>query len=128
MGAVTCPQEPLAPGASVTCTADEPYVVTAADQSAGVVHNEATVDGEYCPIPMPDPAQRTAKLTTTAAAVDPACSAVTDDAVLDVPVAGALARTGADGLQLFAGVGALLVLTGLGLVVGRRRSTARHGH
>ncbi|NUT98668.1 MAG: DUF11 domain-containing protein [Saccharothrix sp.] len=44
LGAVTCPGEPLAPGASVTCTA-RPYALTQADVDAGEVHNTAVATG-----------------------------------------------------------------------------------
>ncbi|MBO9523215.1 MAG: DUF11 domain-containing protein [Nocardioidaceae bacterium] len=39
---VGCPSDALAAGESVTCVAEEPYVVTAADVAAGGVHNAAT--------------------------------------------------------------------------------------
>jgi uncharacterized repeat protein (TIGR01451 family) len=39
---VTCPAGPLAPGLSVTCVADAPYVVSQADVDAGAVDNSAT--------------------------------------------------------------------------------------
>ncbi|NBH06482.1 WD40 repeat domain-containing protein [Amycolatopsis sp. SID8362] len=44
VGAVTCPAGPLAPGKSVTCTA-QPYPLTQADVDAGRVDNTATATG-----------------------------------------------------------------------------------
>ncbi|WP_183407925.1 vWA domain-containing protein [Nocardioides marmoriginsengisoli] len=43
---VTCPAGPLAVDARVTCAADEGYVITAEDVTAGQVHNVATATGE----------------------------------------------------------------------------------
>lgn len=45
VGAVTCPEPTLAPGASQECTADEPYAVTAADLDNDSVDNSATANG-----------------------------------------------------------------------------------
>ncbi|MCH1868009.1 hypothetical protein MJ876_15910, partial [Nocardioides sp. CFH 31398] len=44
-GAVTCQATELAPGEDTTCTADEPYVVTADDEDAARVTNTATARG-----------------------------------------------------------------------------------
>ncbi|MCW2755540.1 MAG: conserved repeat domain protein [Marmoricola sp.] len=44
-GSVTCPVTAVAPGASTTCTADSPYVITQADVDAGTVDNTATSTG-----------------------------------------------------------------------------------
>lgn len=41
---VTCPQDTLAPGASMTCTSD-PYTVTQADVNNGAIDNSATATG-----------------------------------------------------------------------------------
>ncbi len=44
VGAVTCPQTTLAPGASMTCTSIT-YVLTQADLNAGSRNNTATARG-----------------------------------------------------------------------------------
>jgi uncharacterized repeat protein (TIGR01451 family) len=44
-GAVTCPNPTLAPGGSESCTADNPYTITAADVTVGAVDNSATAQG-----------------------------------------------------------------------------------
>lgn len=41
-GSVVCPVGTLAPGASMTCNASEPYLVTTKDLSMGGVVNTAT--------------------------------------------------------------------------------------
>jgi uncharacterized repeat protein (TIGR01451 family) len=48
LGSVTCPALPaqgLAPGSSITCTADNPYTVTQADIDTGGASDEATATG-----------------------------------------------------------------------------------
>ena len=45
VGAITCPQPTLAPGASQTCATTVPYALTPADIAAGQVINTATVVG-----------------------------------------------------------------------------------
>jgi uncharacterized repeat protein (TIGR01451 family) len=44
-GSITCPHPTLATGASETCTADNVYTVSAADEAAGSVTNTATASG-----------------------------------------------------------------------------------
>ncbi|WP_162584022.1 DUF7507 domain-containing protein [Variovorax sp. PBS-H4] len=44
-GTVTCVDQPVGPGLSVTCEADEPYIATQADIDAGEVFNSATASG-----------------------------------------------------------------------------------
>jgi uncharacterized repeat protein (TIGR01451 family) len=61
-GSVTCQATTLAPGDSTTCVADNPYVVTTADESAGTVHNSATASGI--------PTGETATVTSPAAVTD----------------------------------------------------------
>ncbi|MCX6399765.1 MAG: hypothetical protein NTX33_07540, partial [Propionibacteriales bacterium] len=63
--AVTCAPDSLAPGQSVTCEADEPYVITAADVRRGYVRNVATAVGTPPPgteLP-PTPPSTTTTLT-----------------------------------------------------------------
>ncbi|MEV0893846.1 hypothetical protein [Promicromonospora sp. NPDC050262] len=45
VGAITCEATSVAPGDTVTCTTDEPYVVTDEDVEAGSVDNSATATG-----------------------------------------------------------------------------------
>ncbi|MGN8051455.1 DUF7507 domain-containing protein, partial [Curtobacterium sp. 22159] len=45
VGAVTCEAATLAPEASTTCAADDPYTITAADAASGSVDNTATATG-----------------------------------------------------------------------------------
>lgn len=45
---LTCPDDELAAGASMTCTSS-PYTITAADATAGSIHNVATATGKVPP-------------------------------------------------------------------------------
>jgi uncharacterized repeat protein (TIGR01451 family) len=46
---ITCPAGPLPPGASTSCTPDNPHLITQADVDAGAVANAATVTADTPP-------------------------------------------------------------------------------
>ena len=78
-GPVTCAATTLAPGASTTCAADNPYTITTAEANAGIVHNTATATGS-CGCNATVKAVHAAAVvptskatTTTAARSSPAC-------------------------------------------------------
>lgn len=100
LGSVTCPRRVLAPGESVTCTGDAPYVITAADVRTGQVVNVATASAEA-------PGDLTSEVEVLSEA------AVVVTRVGDLPVTG----TGLAALLL---AGAGLLLSGVGLVSGGR--------
>ncbi|MCA0297046.1 MAG: CshA/CshB family fibrillar adhesin-related protein [Actinobacteria bacterium] len=77
---ITCPGAPLAPGASVDCTASADYVVTALDVASGSVANSAIVKGTD---PDDDPVTSPPSTTSTTTTV-PAPSMVLDKAVASV--------------------------------------------
>ena len=110
-GPVTCVATTLAPGASTTCSADNPYTITTAEANAGIVHNTATATGSCgC----------TATVKAVhAAAVVPTSKAQDHDHRSVIP---RLPFTGAIGIvwAVRGGIAALL-LGGLLLLVARRR-------
>jgi uncharacterized repeat protein (TIGR01451 family) len=68
-GSVTCPTAPLAPGATATCTGDNPHTVTEADIRAGLVSNTGTADGTTpAGVPPLTPVSSTATTPTAPAA------------------------------------------------------------
>jgi uncharacterized repeat protein (TIGR01451 family) len=106
-GPVTCPATTLAPGESTICTADQPYVITAADAAAGAVRNRATATADCgCGAMV---------LAAHAAAVVAAIHAQVDSG-------SGLPFTGANGLPELLASGVLAVLFGFLLAsLGRRR-------
>ncbi|MFF2618605.1 hypothetical protein [Kitasatospora sp. NPDC058046] len=84
-GHITCPPGELAPGATITCTADAPYVITAQDQSDAAAKNSATASASppgttqritsdpsstSTPVDTPRPALALAKSADPSAAAD----------------------------------------------------------
>ncbi|RLV56181.1 DUF11 domain-containing protein [Aeromicrobium phragmitis] len=72
VGAVTCPQASLAPGASQTCAADAVYTITAQDVANGSVDNTATVTGTT-----PDGDQLTSAPSTTTTPTEAPAAGIT---------------------------------------------------
>ena len=105
-GSITCVTTTLAPGASTTCSADAPYLVTAADASAGSVATTVTVQGT------PPVGSGLAVASSTAAA----------SIAVAVPVAaGPLVTTGVDpALPVLLALGLLLIGAAMTLVARRR--------
>ena len=81
-GSVTCPTGPLAPGASILCTGDNPHTVTDADIVAGQVSNTGTADGTtpvgVAPI-VPPTSTATTPTVPAASALDIVTTAVPGD-------------------------------------------------
>lgn len=75
VGAITCEATSVEPGGTVTCTTDEPYVVTDEDVEAGSVDNSATATGTPpgTDTPIGSPPSET---TTPTEAPDPAIEVV----------------------------------------------------
>jgi hypothetical protein len=97
----TCPAGAIAPGNSLTCTAE--YTVVAADLTGAALTNTATAAGAT---PLGNPVEST--------------EASADVTTVKPPVRGALAVTGGgDGTWYLAG-GAALLIAGLGLMAARR--------
>ena len=110
-GPVTCAATTLAPGASTTCAADNPYTITTAEAKAGIVHNTATATGSCgC--------TATVKAVHAAAVVPTSKATTTTAAVIPrLPFTGAMGVVWA----VRGGIAALLLGAFLLLVARRRR-------
>ncbi|MCW2858229.1 MAG: hypothetical protein JWR52_3844, partial [Marmoricola sp.] len=127
---ITCPVLTLASGASVECVADNPYVVTAADEKAGVVRNVATASGTT-PGGPPTLSPPSTTTTTITAPVCPAArmrktSCPSLPTVTPPQAHSPLPNTGGPQAGLLGGGLAMVVLGGGLLVVSRKRKDNRH--
>ncbi|MEY9953802.1 hypothetical protein [Leifsonia sp. EB34] len=125
---VTCPADTLAPGASLTCTAD--YQSTDADYAAGSITNTATADAT-------DPTGAAVHSAESTAVVDAVRVPVQNPPAANPPAADPpaanppaahppLADTGSDVLTWLAPLAGLLAVAGTGLaLLAARRRTAR---
>jgi uncharacterized repeat protein (TIGR01451 family) len=111
-GPVTCQHTTLAPGASTSCAADQPYTITKADVDVGSVHNVATADARCGCAATVMAAQAAAVVPTTHSA------AHSPSGIAGLPF------TGANQLPwTFMGGLVALVAGGWLLMFGRRRRT-----
>ncbi|MGH8979987.1 MAG: DUF7507 domain-containing protein [Acidimicrobiales bacterium] len=141
VGAVSCPESTLTPGASELCTAENLYLVTATDAALGMVQNSATALADDsvavsavavassltsttvvldAATPMPVTPAATASSGPVATAPEQPLSAITTDRGRWVPGVGSSELEFGLGLSLLA-VGAA---GGIGLLVRRRRRPA----
>lgn len=115
IGTITCEVTSLRPGESTTCTADEPYVVTAQDVRRGSVISLATVTGRALgadgAVESVETLQAEVEVLADVPGDDPAPAAAFD---------GALPDTGGPHVGLLA-TGLLSLTGGIGLLVSRRR-------
>ncbi|MGD7705804.1 prealbumin-like fold domain-containing protein [Microlunatus sp. Y2014] len=121
--AITCPASDLLVGEEMTCTSS-PYTITAADVTAGEVHNVATATGTLPPgddgTPPPTVTSPPSETHTPTGPL-PVLTVVPPPVEPPLVVMPPLAVTGAPAIWQAVAGALLLIMTGAGLLIGRNR-------